>query len=153
MVLQALSVRTGIGIWKKYRLLPKRVINLFGHFALSHKLDETHCYKISTLPELRLQVFSDQAYGAQAIQYFTYRGLQHDERTEVYGLVKAVNQEVQQLAGIFLGAQVVSVSHTESEIPEGTIALGSLSIPIKSLATSDTGAIVSVLEKGSNQCF
>ena len=35
-------------------------------------------------------------------RYFTYRGLQHDEPTEVYDLVKTVNQEVQQLAGIFL---------------------------------------------------
>ena len=61
------------------------------------------------------------------------------------------NQEVQQLAGIFLGAQVISVSHTGSEIPEGTTALGSLPAPIKSLTTSDTGAVVSVLEKGSNQ--
>lgn len=119
--------------------------------ALSHKLDETHFYKIPTLPELRLQVFSDLAYGAQAIQYFTYRGLQHDEPTEVYNLVKTVNQEVQQLAGIFLGAQVISVSHTGSEIPEGTTALGSLPTPIKSLTTSDTGAVVSFLEKGSNQ--
>ena len=88
---------------------------------------------------------------AQAIQYFTYRGLQHDEPTEVYDLVKTVNQEVQQLAGIFLGAQVISVSHTGSEIPEGTKALGSLPTPIKSLTTSDTGAVVSVLEKGGNQ--
>ena len=102
-------------------------------------------------PELRLQVFSDLAYGAQAIQYFTYRGLQHDEPTEVYDLVKTVNQEVQRLAGIFLGAQVISVSHTGSEIPEGTKALGSLPTPIKSLTTSDTGAVVSVLEKGGNQ--
>ena len=83
--------------------------------------------------------------------YFTYRGLQHDEPTEVYNLVKTVNQEVQQLAGIFLGAQVISVSHTGSEIPEGTTALGSLPTPIKSLTTSDTGAVVSFLEKGSNQ--
>ena len=65
--------------------------------------------------------------------------------------VKTVNQEVQQLAGIFLGAQVISVSHTGSEIPEGTTALGSLPTPIKSLTTSDTGAVVSFLEKGSNQ--
>ena len=69
----------------------------------------------------------------------------------LYNLVKTVNQEVQQLAGIFLGAQVISVSHTGSEIPEGTTALGSLPTPIKSLTTSDTGAVVSFLEKGSNQ--
>ena len=45
----------------------------------------------------------------------------------------------------------ISVSHTGSEIPEGTTALGSLPTPIKSLTTSDTGAVVSFLEKGSNQ--
>ena len=133
MVLPALSVRTGIGIWKKYRLLLKRIISRSGHLHLHFptSLMKLIFYKIPTLPELRLQVFSDLAYGAQAIQYFTYRGLQHDEPTEVYNLVKTVNQEVQQLAGIFLGAQVISVSHTGSEIPEGTTALGSLPTPIK----------------------
>lgn len=35
--------------------------------ALSHKLDNTHFYRIPTLAELRLQVFSNLAYGAQAI--------------------------------------------------------------------------------------
>lgn len=119
--------------------------------ALSHKLDDTHFYRIPTLAELRLQVFSNLAYGAQAIQYFTYRGLQHDEPTAVYELVKTVNREVQQLAGIFLGAQVISVSHAGSEIPEGTKALESLPAPIKSLKVSDGGAVVSVLEKGGNQ--
>lgn len=119
--------------------------------ALSHKLDDTHFYRIPTLAELRLQVFSNLAYGAQAIQYFTYRGLQHDEPTAVYELVKTVNREVQQLAGIFLGAQVISVSHAGSEIPEGTKPLESLPAPIKSLKVSDGGAVVSVLEKGDNQ--
>lgn len=119
--------------------------------ALSHQLDESHFYRIPTLPELRLQVFSNLAYGAQAIQYFTYRGLQHDEPTEVYDLVKTVNREVQQLAGIFLGAEVLSVAHTGSEIPEGTKTLQTLPSPIKSLSTSDAGAVVSVLKKKENR--
>ena len=119
--------------------------------ALSHRLDDSHFYKIPTLPELRLQVFSNLAYGAQAIQYFTYRGLQHDEPTEVYDLVKTVNEEVQQLASIFLGAEVLSVAHTGSEIPEGTKPLQALPSSIKSLSTSETGAVVSVLEKGGKQ--
>lgn len=34
MVLQALFVRTGIGIWKKYRLLLKRTKSRFGHLHL-----------------------------------------------------------------------------------------------------------------------
>ncbi len=119
--------------------------------TLSHTLDQTHFYEIPTLPELRLQVFSNLAYGAQAIQYFTYWGLQHDEPTEVYDLIRTVNKEVQQLAGVFLGAQVVSVAHTGSKIPEGTKALGNLPTPIKTLNTGDGSAVVSILEKGENQ--
>lgn len=119
--------------------------------ALSHQLDDTHFYRIPVLEELRLQVFSDLAYGAQAIQYFTYWGLQNDEPTAVYDLVKTVNREVQQLSSVFLGANVISVSHTGNQIPEGTKALDSLPAPIKSLKTSESGAVVSVLEKGVNQ--
>ena len=119
--------------------------------ALSHRLDETHFYQIPTLGELRLQIFSNLAYGAQAIQYFTYWGIQQDKPTVVYDLVKTVNQEVQQLANIFLGATVISVSHTGSQLPQGTKRLDNLPVTIKSLNTSDGGAVVSVLEKGENQ--
>ena len=119
--------------------------------ALSHRLDDSHFYQIPTLAELRLQVFSNLAYGAQAIQYFTFHGLYRESTTPVYDLVKIVNQEVQQWADIFLDAHVIGIWHTGTVLPEGTKSLGTLPSEIKSLTTSNVGAVVSLLEKQDNQ--
>ncbi len=114
--------------------------------ALSHRLDASYFYQVPTLPELRLQVFSNLAYGAQAIQYFTFHGIYIDNETEVYDRVKTVNQEVQKLTPVFLGATVTDVWHTGPVLPEGTRALGKLPDAIRSLSTEGTGAVVSLLE-------
>jgi len=118
--------------------------------ALSHTLSDVF-YPIPTVAELRLQMFSNLVYGAQGFQYFTYWGVYHDAPTEVYNRVKTVNQELQNLASVFLGANIISVWHTGSEIPAGTRPLGQLPAPIKSLSTNGLGAVVSYLEKGDNQ--
>lgn len=120
--------------------------------ALSHTPNSTTTYRIPTLPELRLQVFSNLAYGAQAIQYFTYYGIcRVTSKTPIFDLFKTVDTEVQNLAGIFVGDSVISVHHTGATIPNGTKKLETLPTHIKSLTTSDGGAVVSVLEKGNNQ--
>ncbi|MDR1881332.1 MAG: glycoside hydrolase family 5 protein [Prevotella sp.] len=125
----------------------------FWAFALawSHDLDSIHHYAVPTLAELRLQVFSDLAYGAQAIQYFTFYGaMDENGKTPVYDLLQTVNREVQNLSGVFLGATAVSVWHTGSHIPDGTRQVGKLPEAIKSLTTSGR-AVVSLLEKENNQ--
>jgi hypothetical protein len=120
--------------------------------AWSHDLDSIHHYAVPTLAELRLQVFSNLAYGAQAIQYFTFRGVVDENgKTPVYDLLQTVNREIQSLSGIFSGATVISVWHTGTQIPEGTRPLDKLPKPIKSLTTSEIGAVVSLLGKGENQ--
>jgi len=120
-------------------------------------------YPIPTVAQLRLQVFSDLAYGAQGIQYFTY-WTPYDttwkfnngpitlegKRTVVYDRIKLVNSEIRNLSGVFLGASVISVSHTGGNIPAGTKSLGNLPDPIKVLKTEGTGALVSVLNNGAN---
>jgi len=117
--------------------------------AWSHDLDSIHHYPVPTLPELRLQQFSNLAYGAQALQYFTFRGAVDDYgKTPVYERLKTLNHEIQQLAGVFLGAKVVSVWHT-GNVPEGARPLNKLPDAIKSLDTSG-GAIVSLMEKDNN---
>lgn len=117
-----------------------------------------------TLAMLRLQVFSDLAYGAQAIQYFSYWTLTdpthfdfHDapmtpqgKRTAVYDKVRLMNKEIKNLSGVFLGAKMVSVAHTGSTIPVGTQRLTQLPKPIKSLKTVGMGAVVSVLSKNGS---
>ncbi len=118
-------------------------------------------YPVPTVGEIRLQQFSNLAYGAQALQYFTYwtPGInpQWDfhhapigldgRRTEIYDRIQLVNREIQALAGVFLGARLLSVSHTGKQVPAGTKRLASLPGPVKVLETGDAGAIVSVLEK------
>jgi hypothetical protein len=118
-------------------------------------------YPIPTLAMLRLQVYSDLAYGAQGIQYFTYwtpKDTQwnfhngpitlESKRSEVYDKIKVMNGEIQKLAPVFLGAKLVSVAHTGKNIPVGTKRLLELPKPIQVLETEGLGAVVSVLEKG-----
>ena len=120
-------------------------------------------YPIPTVAMLRLQVYSNLAYGAQGIQYFTYwtpKDTQwnfhngpitlESKRSEVYDKIKLMNSEIQNLSPVFLGAKLVSVAHTGKNIPVGTKRLLELPKPIKVLETEGLGAVVSVLEKGSD---
>lgn len=120
-------------------------------------------YPAPTVGEIKLQMYSNLAYGAQGLQYFTYwtpeQGRDQDfhqgpigldgKRTEVYDRIKSVNGEIQNYAGVFLGAKLVSVAHTGKQRPSGTKYIDKLPEPVKVLETSEEGAIVSVLEKGS----
>jgi hypothetical protein len=120
-------------------------------------------YPIPTVAALRLQVFSDLAYGAQAIQYFTYWTTRSDvwnfhsgpidvdgKRTVVYDRVRQVNAEMQALRGAFLGSKVVSVGHTGESVPDGTKRYENAA-PVASFQTPGGGAVVSVLEKGGRR--
>ncbi|MEI7525923.1 MAG: hypothetical protein WCJ95_16390 [Mariniphaga sp.] len=64
-----------------------------------------------------------------------------------------VNSEIQNLAGVFVGAKVVAVRHTGVVIPKGTSQLSSLPSAIKVFETEGNGAIVSILENGANTFF
>ena len=81
-------------------------------------------YPVPTPAMLRLQVYSDLAYGAQGIQYFTSWTPQGDS----------------------FWAKVISVRHTGDRIPRGTKRLTALPEPVKVLETEGTGAVVSLLE-------
>lgn len=119
-------------------------------------------YPVPELAALRLQVYSNLAYGAQGIQYFTYWTI-HDpggydfnnapittdgRRTHVYDLVKMVNEEIKNLSKVFLGAKLVSVAHTGRNIPIGTKRFSELPKSIKNLKTEGMGAVIAVLDKG-----
>jgi len=118
-------------------------------------------YPVPTLEDLRLQVYSNLAYGAQVIQDFTYwtpwepfkdGPIALDcTRSIVYERAKTINEEIKKLSGVFLGAKVVSIAHTGNSIPAGTRHLGELPSPIKSLETKGEGAIVSLMEKDKNR--
>ena len=145
----------------------KKVGLPFWAFALTTNYDNDHVTP-QTIAAIRLQVYSDLAYGAQGIQYFTYwsatsvnapsgedqRGAPisaSGKRNVVYDRVKQISHEIKNLSGVFLGAKVVSVRHTGlGKIPEGTVRLTSLPNAVKVLDTSGAPALVSVLENGEN---
>ena len=120
-------------------------------FALSLSVgDEAERCPIPTTAELRLQQFSNLAYGAQGFQYWTFHGIYRNSKSQIYDRVLQVNKELQALSKIFLGAEVTDVWHTGAELPYGTKALEKMPDGIKSLVTSDKGAVVSRVIKGSN---
>ena len=120
-------------------------------------------YPIPTKNQMRLQAFSDLAYGAQCIQYFTYwtpidpktdynnAPINKDgKRTNTYYLCKALNHEIQSQAWVFLGAHAEKVEHTGDKIPQGTNRFTSLPAPFSSVTTDGEGLVVSQLVNGKN---
>lgn len=121
-------------------------------------------YPTPTLPALRLQVYANLAYGAQAIQYFTYwtpapgRFNYHDapvdmngRKTATYATVQQMNRELRPVARLFYGSRVLTVGHL-GDIPQGTTRQTEMPLNIRSLRISGRrGAIVSQLEKDGHR--
>jgi len=135
----------------------------FWAFALATAHDP---YPIPNMNHLRFQMYSNLAYGAQALQYFTFWtpkknpnwNFHHgpidedNKRTEVYDYITILNREIQGLSPVFLGAKVLSVQHTGDKIPANTKALKTLPMQVKFLKTSGSaGAIVTHLENGNRE--
>lgn len=90
-------------------------------------------YPMPTRASLMLQINVNLAYGAQALQYFTYWSPKPDsqydynngpisndgKRTKTYGLVKDVNEAIQPYLFLFYDANVKNVTHL-GRIPKGT---------------------------------
>lgn len=120
-------------------------------------------YPIATLAHMRLQAFSNLAYGVQTIQVFTYWNpaenpiwnfhqapIERDgSKTIVYNRVQKVNREIRALSPVFLGAKVVKVGHTGT-LPKGAQAYAA-EAPISGVETEGKGAVVSVLENGGRR--
>ncbi len=131
----------------------------FWAFALASSYNALH--PIPTIPALRLQLYSNLAYGAQGLEYWSYwmsQGLRSapigldGKRTVVYDRIKLVNNEIQNLAGVFVGAKMISVNHTGVVIPKETTQLMTLPSAIQ-VFEAEGEAVVSVLENGVNSFF
>jgi hypothetical protein len=126
-------------------------------------------YPVPTLSDLRLQVYSDLAYGAQCIQYFTWFDPSGDPmwgdgpddgapvridgtKSPSYYTVQSMNREIKALSKVFYGSKVLWTAHTGT-IPKGCKSLNMALLPkqIKSLEISNPGALVSMLEKGKDR--
>ena len=119
-------------------------------------------YPMPTMASMRLQQYTNLAYGAFGLQYFTYwtpgpgsDADYHDapiswegEKTETYDKVKALNAELQARAGVFVGSKVVSLAHTGETVPPECKKLEEMPAHVKSLSTGADGAVVSLLENG-----
>ena len=110
-------------------------------------------YPEPTLGHLRLQVFSNLLYGAQAIQYFNFTGIVDPVtcgKLPAYELVKQVNSEVRAYSSVFAGCSVQGVWHTGETIPYGTKRLESTPCKkVKSLKITGCGGVVALIENGS----
>ncbi|MFA5865714.1 MAG: chitobiase/beta-hexosaminidase C-terminal domain-containing protein [Phycisphaerae bacterium] len=134
----------------------------FWAFARAVSWDD---FCLPTLPHLRFQMFSNLAYGAQGLEYFTYWQpinyggiVWHDspinstgQRTATWYVVQSMNQEIKQLSNVFLGAQVIRLGHTGSSIPSGTTSYSPASPVVSLTTTGSEGAVVSEMNNGQNK--
>ncbi len=141
----------------------------FWAFALAVAHDP---YPVPDLAQLRLQMFSNLAYGAQGLQYFTYWtpgknphwNFHHGpigldgKRTDVYDKVKELNREISALAPVFLGGRVLQVRHIGEVIPESTTRLSALPSKVSRLDVKGlndkpalAGAVVSEIRNGDRR--
>mgnify|MGYP000853803770 CR=1 FL=1 len=131
----------------------------FWAFALTTAHDP---YPIPDINQLRLQVFSNLAYGAKGIQYFTYWTQVsktwnfysgpievNGDKTIVYDLIKQMNSEIQVYSNIFTSTVVTKVSHY-GEIPRGTVPFTKAPYFIKDISIRGGNALLSEMRNGDN---
>lgn len=120
-----------------------------------------YLYPQPTMGALRLQVFANLAYGAQAIQYFTYwtprpDGIYdyHDgpvdaegNKTRTYALVQQMNRELRAVAPLFYGARVTSVAHL-GKVSKGAHRQNTVPENLSKLkVTGRRGAVITTFEQ------
>ncbi|WP_370895471.1 hypothetical protein [Chryseobacterium gossypii] len=125
-------------------------------------------YLQPTIEGIRLQQFSNLLYGAQGLQYFAYWTLTYEYNwrkekygysivddkgnpTPTYSVVKTVNEEIQRLAWVFLGAKSNAIFHTGDRIPQGTKRLFSIPNSFSSFSTKGGEALISYMSNGNNE--
>lgn len=134
----------------------------FWAFALSTSHGN---YPIPTLEHLRLQVYSNLAYGAKGIQYYTYWTItspnfvyesgpidKDGSKTKVYDLVKQMNKEIKSFSHIYLTSKVKNVSHY-GNIPFGTTRSSIYPDYIESLDIRGGNALLSEMENNENTFY
>lgn len=121
-------------------------------------------YPLPTKTHLTFEAFSALAYGAQGISYYNYIAPRHSSikhfeapadslgrKTKLWYIVRDVNQQIQNLSFVFLGAKLIGVWHTGNQIPIGTTRLTELPNPFKNLKSEKEGVLVSHLVNNGHQ--
>lgn len=138
----------------------------FAHSVASECFTPGVHYPVPEEDHMRVQIFGNLAYGAQGVQYFTYKCPRpydgynyHDapidlnnERTPVWYMVQNINRDIHALTWVFLGADMLRVGHTNAETPSGCARLTAQMLPagVKSVTSDGPGLCVSMLQNGSN---
>lgn len=143
---------------EEFYAMAKKHNKPFWGFALAttHSIvepEETY-YPEPTLGQIRLQVFSNLLYGAQAIQYFTFAGIVDSktlQKKQAFEIIRHVNSEIHAYSDVFAGCKVLGVWHTGDTIPSHTRRLTKMPHrKLKSLEISGKGAVVSLIENNGN---
>ena len=120
---------------------------------------EQHLFAKPTLENLRLQVYTNLAYGAQVIQYFVilqyggtdYAPLMIDGTwTEAYDTLKEFNSELHKRGWVFDGCEMEKVRHTNL-LPTWTEHLKDADLPpqIRTLSTDQDALIGFISNRGN----
>jgi hypothetical protein len=108
------------------------------------------------LANLRIEAFTNLAYGAQAIEHFTYWTMSyagwtwHDapissdgKRTATYDIVKQVNEEITGLSPVFMDSKLLAIGHVGTEKPKGIEPFAAKQ-PLRSIAADGRGVLVAL---------
>src|SRR6218665_570523 len=125
----------------------KKESKTFWAFACCTKFESVQA--TPTLETLRLQMYTNLAYGAQGLQYYVYQG----PSSPLYNSVKQLNKEIQNFAKVFLNAKTTSITHTGSKIPVNTTRFDKPPAVIKKFLTGDAAPVVSIFQKGTRKFF
>lgn len=138
----------------------------FAHSVASNCGKEGVSYPTPQEDHMRVQIFGNLAYGAQGVQYFTYKcpnpydGYTYydapinldNEKTDVWYMVQRINRDIHALTWVFLGAEFLRAGHTNATTPQGCMRLTPEMLPqgIASVSSDGPGVCVSMLQNGSN---
>jgi hypothetical protein len=116
-----------------------------------------------TLPHMRLEAFTNLAFGAQGIQYFTYWTafdascrlynapiLTDGTRGPAYAMVKQLNEEIARLSPVFVDSKMLDIGHTATGALAG-IQQYKARPPVNALKADGRGALVALHAKGKRE--
>lgn len=138
----------------------------FAHSVASNCGKAGVSYPTPEEDHVRVQIFGNLAYGAQGVQYFTYKcptpygGYVYydapisldNEKTPVWYMVQRINKDIHALTWVFLGAEFIRAGHTNAETPVGCSRLTAQMLPdgVKSVESDGQGVCVTLLKNGKN---
>lgn len=138
----------------------------FAHSVASNCGKAGVSYPTPEEDHMRVQIFGNLAYGAQGVQYFTYKcpnpydGYTYydapidvnNEKTPVWYMVQNINRDIHALTWVFLGAEFLRAGHTNAVTPMGCTRLTPAMLPegITSVSSDGQGVCVSLLKNGRN---